>query len=168
MPTNPRESRQRIPHLRLNRLGIWCFRLTMDGQTRQKSLGTKDRALAIMLASKLNWELSMNKRSSAEPTVADIIKAFKKDGREFDAEFPDGTKLTGIKTDGEPRVFHKLSTPQLGYDALRVGHCVATSTSQKKPSGKSWVESLASRAKGRKARGRDAQFHDITNRKTLS
>ncbi len=92
MSKTPRESRQRIPHLHLNRLGIWCFRLTMDGQTRQKSLGTKDRALAIMLASKLNWELSMTKRS-AEPTVADIIKAFKKDGREFDAEFPDGTKL---------------------------------------------------------------------------
>ncbi len=102
MPKTPRESRQRIPHLHLNRLGIWCFRLTMDGQTRQKSLGTKDRALAIMLASKLNWELSMTKRST-EPTVTDIIKAFKKDGREFDAEFPDGTKLTGINTDDDLR-----------------------------------------------------------------
>jgi integrase len=92
----------RVPHLRRNRLGVWCFRITIDGQTRQKSLGTKDRALATMLASKLNWELAMAQRK-IEPTVADILKAFKKDGREFDAEFPDGTKLTGINTDDDLR-----------------------------------------------------------------
>ena len=100
---NPLDARApRVQHLRRNRLGVWCFRLTIDGQTRQKSLGTKDRALATMLASKLNWEWAMTNRRS-DPTVADILKAFKKDGREFDAEFPDGTKLTGINTDDDLR-----------------------------------------------------------------
>lgn len=98
----PSPNRPRIPHLHLNRCGVWCFRLTIDGKTRQKSLRTKDRALATMLASKLNWEWSMAQRQN-EPSVADILKAFKKDGREFDAEFPDGTKLSGINTDDDLR-----------------------------------------------------------------
>ena len=103
-PLNTRAAARapRVQHLRRNRLGVWCFRLTIDGQTGQRSLGTKDRALATMLASKLNWEWAMTKRG-ADPTVADIIKAFKKEGREFDAEFPDGTKLTGIHTDDDLR-----------------------------------------------------------------
>lgn len=36
-------------------------------------------------------------------SATDILKAFKKDGREFDAEFPDGTRLTGINTDDDLR-----------------------------------------------------------------
>ena len=98
----PKRSIRAVQHLRLNRCGVWCFRLTIDGQTRQKTLGTKDKSLATMLASKLNWEWAMTRRST-EPTVESILKAFKKDGREFDAEFPDGTKLTGIETDDDLR-----------------------------------------------------------------
>ena len=51
----PKRSIRAVQHLRLNRCGVWCFRLTIDGQTRQKTLGTKDKSLATMLASKLNW-----------------------------------------------------------------------------------------------------------------
>ena len=93
-----------VPHLRLNRCGVWCFRLTVCGRAVQRSLGTKDKALANMLASRLNWEWAMTKRGN-EPTVSDIIKAFKKDGREFDAEFaPDGSaKFKGIETDDDLR-----------------------------------------------------------------
>lgn len=102
MPTRPRTTLATLPHLHRDRLGTYYFRLTVAGRTVRRSLQTKDRALATMLASKLNWEWAMSKRAS-EPTVADIVKAFKKDGREFDAEFPDGTKLTGIHTDEDLR-----------------------------------------------------------------
>jgi len=62
-PSRPRS----VPHLRLNRCGVWCFRLTVCGRAVQRSLGTKDKALANMLASRLT------KRGN-EPTVSDIIK----------------------------------------------------------------------------------------------
>ena len=95
-------STPRLPHLHRDRHGTFYFRLTIDGKTIKRSLGTKDRGLATMKASALNWEWSMSKRS-AEPSVSDIIRAFKKDGREFDAEFPDGTKFKGINTDDDMR-----------------------------------------------------------------
>jgi len=91
-----------LRHLQRDRLGTYYFRLTVAGKTLRRSLGTKDHALATMLASKLNWEWAMTKRGN-EPTVSEIIKAFKRGGREFDAEFPDGTKLTGINTDDDLR-----------------------------------------------------------------
>ena len=91
-----------LHHLQRDRLGTYYFRLTIAGKTLRRSLGTKDCALATMLASRLNWEWALTKRST-EPTVSDILKAFKEDGREFDAEFPDGTKLTGINSDDDLR-----------------------------------------------------------------
>jgi integrase len=102
MTKTPSAPRRALPHLHRDRHGTYYFRATIAGRTLRRSLRTKDKSLATMLASKLNWEWNMSKRSS-EPTVADIIKAFKKDGREFDAEFPDGTKLTGINTDDDLR-----------------------------------------------------------------
>ena len=102
MAHRPKTAPNALPHLQRDRLGTYYFRLTVAGHTLRRSLGTKDRALATMLASKLNWEWAMTKRSP-EPTVDEIIKAFKKDGREFDAEFPDGTRLTGINTDDDLR-----------------------------------------------------------------
>lgn len=101
-PARTTRSTPRLPHLHRDRHGTFYFRLTIDGKTIKRSLGTKDRGLATMKASALNWEWSMSKRS-AEPSVSDIIKAFKKDGREFDAEFPDGTKFKGINTDDDMR-----------------------------------------------------------------
>lgn len=65
-PSRPRS----VPHLRLNRCGVWCFRLTVCGRAVQRSLGTKDKALANMLASRLNWEWAITKRGN-EPTIAD-------------------------------------------------------------------------------------------------
>ena len=101
-PARTTRSTPRLPHLHRDRHGTFYFRLTIDGKTIKRSLGTKDRGLATMKASALNWEWSMSKRS-AEPSVSDIINAFKKDGREFDAEFPDGTKFKGINTDDDMR-----------------------------------------------------------------
>jgi len=40
--------------LRLNRCGVWCLSLTVAGRAAQRSLGTKDKALTTMLASRLN------------------------------------------------------------------------------------------------------------------
>ena len=68
-----------LPHLQRDRLGTYYFRLTVAGQTLRRSLGTKDAALATMLASKLNWEWALTKRAN-EPSVGEIIAAFKKDG----------------------------------------------------------------------------------------
>jgi integrase len=98
----PKRPRSILPHLQRDRFGTYYFRLTVAGKTLRRSLHTKDKSLATMLGSKLNWEWSMTQRQS-EPTVAEILKAFKKDGREFDAEFPDGTKLTGIESDDDLR-----------------------------------------------------------------
>lgn len=98
----PNRSRTALPHLQRDRLGTYYFRLTVAGRTLRRSLGTKDRALATMLASKLNWEWAMSSRRS-EPSVASIIEAFNKDGRKFDAEFADGTKITGIESDDDLR-----------------------------------------------------------------
>ena len=75
MPNRPNHSRTALPHLQRDRLGTYYFRLTVAGHTRRRSLGTQDRALATMLASKLNWEWAMTKRSP-EPTVDEIIKAY--------------------------------------------------------------------------------------------
>ena len=102
MPKTPHQHEHRLTHLQRDRLGTYYFRLTISGQTLRRSLGTKDKALATMLASKLNWEWALTKRSD-EPTVSEILKAFKKGGREIDAELPDGTKLTGINSDDDLR-----------------------------------------------------------------
>jgi integrase len=102
MPKTSPSNRQPLPHLQRDRHGTYYFRLTVAGKTLRRSLGTKDTALATMLASKLNWEWAMTKRAN-EPSVSEILKAFKKDGRQFDAEFPDGTKMTGINTDDDLR-----------------------------------------------------------------
>ena len=102
MPTRTRTAPSALPHLQRDRLGTYYFRLTVAGQTLRRSLGTKDRALATMLASKLNWEWAMSTRAR-EPSVASVIEAFNKDGRKFDAEFADGTKITGINTDDDLR-----------------------------------------------------------------
>ena len=92
-----------VPHLHRNRCGVWCFRLTIDGRTIQRSLGTKDRALATMKASRLNWEWSMTKRAN-EPSIESLLRAAAEGtGRKFDAEFPDGTRITGINTDDDLR-----------------------------------------------------------------
>ena len=98
----PTRARTALPHLQRDRLGTYYFRLTVAGKTLRRSLGTKDRALATMLASKLNWEWAMSSRAR-EPSVASIIEAFSKDGRKFDAEFADGTKITGINSDDDLR-----------------------------------------------------------------
>ena len=98
----PTRTRSALPHLQRDRLGTYYFRITVAGKTLRRSLGTKDAALATMRASKLNWEWAMTKRDD-EPTVDEIIKAFQKNGRKFDAEFPDGTKFTGILNDDDAR-----------------------------------------------------------------
>ena len=102
MTKTPPAPRRALPHLHRDRHGTYYFRATIAGHTQRRSLRTKDKALATMLASKLNWEWNMTKRGS-EPNVADIIKAFKKDGREFNAEFPDGTKFTDLNSDDDVR-----------------------------------------------------------------
>lgn len=93
-----------LRHLQRDRLGTFYFRITVAGKTLRRSLGTKDHALATMLASKLNWEWRMTQRGK-EPTVAEITEAFKRQGRKFDAEFAaDGTaKFTGINTEDDLR-----------------------------------------------------------------
>ena len=98
----PTRTRSALPHLQRDRLGTYYFRLTVAGKTLRRSLGTKDRAFATMLASKLNWEWAMSSRAR-EPSVASIVEAFNRDGRKFDAEFADGTKITGINTDDDLR-----------------------------------------------------------------
>lgn len=94
----------RLPHLQRDRHGTFYFRLTVAGKTLRRSLRTKDRALATMLASRLNWEWSMTQRGK-EPTVSEIVEGFKKQGRKFDAEFSaDGSaKFTGINSDDDLR-----------------------------------------------------------------
>lgn len=91
-----------VLHLQRDRLGTFYFRLTIQGQTLRRSLHTKDPAKATMLASRLNYEFAMA-RNPQEPTVSQIVEAFKKQGRKFDAEFPDGTKITGIHSDDDLR-----------------------------------------------------------------
>lgn len=92
-----------VPHLHRDRHGTFHFRLTIAGRTIKRSLGTKDRALATMKASRLNWEWSMTKRAN-EPSIESLLRAAA-DGtnRKFDAEFPDGTRITGINTDDDLR-----------------------------------------------------------------
>ncbi len=91
-----------IKHLQRDRFGTFYFRLTIDGHTLRRSLHTKDAARATMLASRLNYEFAMAS-TPKEPTVLQIVEAFKKQGRKFDAEFPDGTKITGINNDDDLR-----------------------------------------------------------------
>ena len=56
-----------------------------------------------MKASALNWELAKNKRAN-EPSIESIPRAAADGtGRKFDAEFPDGTRITGINTDDDLR-----------------------------------------------------------------
>ncbi len=99
----PSAHARNIPHLHRDRHGTFHFRLTIAGRTIKRSLGTKDRALATMKASRLNWEWAMTKRAN-EPSIAGILGAFKEGKtRKFDAEFPDGTKITGINTDDDLR-----------------------------------------------------------------
>ncbi|MES2187900.1 MAG: hypothetical protein V4505_25340 [Pseudomonadota bacterium] len=92
-----------LPHLHRDRHGTFYFRLTVGGKTIKRSLRTKLPALANIKAAALNWELSAM-GSPKEPTIAEISAAFKAGKvREFDAEFPDGTKITGINSDDDLR-----------------------------------------------------------------
>ena len=103
-----------LRHLQRDRLGTFYFRITVAGKTLRRSLGTKDHALATMLASRLNWEWRMTQRGK-EPTVAEITAAFEKQGRKFDAEFaPDGSaKFTGINSDDDLRRAKDLMASRL-------------------------------------------------------
>lgn len=115
MPKTARPATQhRLPHLQRDRHGTFYFRLTVAGKTLRRSLRTKDRALATMLASRLNWEWSMTQRGK-EPTVSEIVEGFKKQGRKFDAEFgPDGSaKFTGINTDDDLRRAKELMAAKM-------------------------------------------------------
>ena len=103
MATRPPRPPVRVPHLRRNRCGVWCFRLTIAGRAIQRTLGTKDLALATMRASALNWQWSMTKRAD-EPTIESILRAAQK-GRtkKFDVELPSGAIVRGINTDDDLR-----------------------------------------------------------------
>lgn len=93
----------RVPHLRRNRCGVWCFRLTIAGRAIQRTLGTKDLALATMRASALNWQWSMTKRAD-EPTIESILQAAKEGrAKKFDVELPSGAIVRGINTDDDLR-----------------------------------------------------------------
>ena len=93
----------KVPHLRLNRCGVWCFRLTIDGRAIQRSLGTKNLSLATMRASALNWQWSMAKRP-VEPAIASILQGVREGrAKRFDVEFPGGARVTGINSDDDLR-----------------------------------------------------------------
>ena len=101
--SHARKNPPRVPHLHRNRCGVWCFRLTIEGRTVQRSLRTKDRALATMRASALNWQWSMTQRAN-QPTIEDILQAAKEGrSKKFDVEFPNGTQIKGIDTDDDLR-----------------------------------------------------------------
>lgn len=103
MATRPPRPPVRVPHLRRNRCGVWCFRLTIAGRAIQRTLGTKDLALATMRASALNWQWSMTKRAD-EPTIESILQAAKESrAKKFDVELPNGAIVRGINTDDDLR-----------------------------------------------------------------
>ena len=136
--SHARKNRLHVPHLHRNRLGVWCFRLTIAGRTVQRSLGTKDRTLATMRASALNWQWSMTKRTN-EPTIESILQAAK-EGRvkKFDVKLPNGGEITGINTDGDLRRakdfmshIESIGMIEPEHRPLRPAH--ASETTQKSP-----------------------------------
>ena len=136
--SHARKRLPRVPHLHRNRLGVWCFRLTIDGRTIQRSLGTRDLALATMKASALNWQWNMTKRAD-EPTIESILQAAREGrAKKFDVELPNGAIVRGINTDDDLRrakdfVSHAESIGMVDSENLPLRPAHAPETHKKGP-----------------------------------
>ena len=102
-PALPLERRSRrvhspAPHLYRNRHGTYYFRIRFGGSEVKRSLGTKDRNMATMLAAQINFRLAMQPKDESELIAEIVRKAQAGDLRQFDVQLNNGMTLTNIKT----------------------------------------------------------------------
>ena len=95
----PRRADSAAPHLYRNRHGTFYFRIRFSGSEFKRSLGTKDRNIATMLAAQLNHRLAMQPKDDSELIAELLAKAQAGKIRPFDVKLPNGITLENIKND---------------------------------------------------------------------
>ncbi len=84
----PRRADSAAPHLYRNRHGTYYFRIRFSGSEFKRSLGTKDRNMATMLAAQLNHRLAMRPKDDSELIAELLAKAQAGKLRPFDVQLP--------------------------------------------------------------------------------
>ena len=104
------------PHLYRNRHGTYYFRIKFSGNEFKRSLGTKDRNMATVLAAQINFRLAMQPKNESDLIAEILAKAEQQ--RRFDMVLPNGMRLNNIDSATEVDNVLKLIN---GMDIERIG-----------------------------------------------